>query len=57
MFPVSGSTAGDAQPTRWAGTSLWNTLNLYSQTTLPVSASSAMTRSWSWSSRPAGFST
>ena len=47
MLPVSGSAAGEAQPTRCGGTSLWKMLNLYSQTTLPVSASSAMTRSCS----------
>src|SRR5262245_26594510 len=55
MFPVSGSTAGEAHAIRCAGTSLWKTLTLYSQITLPVEASSAITRSCSAAPRPTGF--
>ena len=54
-LPVSGSAAGVAQPTRWGGTSLWKMLNRYSQTSFPVSVSSAMMRSWSSAPRPTGF--
>src|SRR5260370_25242397 len=35
-LPVSGSAAGEAQPTRCAGTSLWYRLNLYSHSILPL---------------------
>ena len=33
MLPVAGSTLGEAQPTRCAGTSLWKTLKRFSQIT------------------------
>ena len=44
-LPVSGSTAGDAHEARCCGTSLRYRLKRRSHTTLPVSASIAMSRS------------
>src|ERR1051325_2364225 len=55
-FRVSGSAAGDAQPTRCAGTSLWNRLNLYSQSSFPVSALKHISRSCSLAPLPDVFS-
>jgi hypothetical protein len=48
-LPVEGSTLGDAQAMRCAGTSVWKTLKRFSQISLPVSASRQSRRSWVFS--------
>jgi hypothetical protein len=55
MFPVAGSTAGDAHAIRCGGTSLVKRLYLCSQSRAPVSALNAISRSCIDAPDPAVF--